>query len=302
MPAPNGNRRPWGDSSASAWAKRDTEVENLHLRLACDDQILRLDVAVNHPFLGGMLKPERNLAGQHGGEPHRQRTFLRDKPVETDPLDELHHEKERSTRFPRVVRGDDVMMLQLGRGANLLLEAGDGVGFRGQVRRDHLDRDDAAHQQILGLVDRPHASRAKLVDDAVARVIDEPGRNLFIGAGGEKGRGRPAGLDRVRFGRGGAGQIRKRVLRHELELAAACFACPHVPGDHGQFVSREVAASECGQCFRLGTSRSGHSAPILPTKQPRLTFKMARKMQNCLPCISPWLVFHCLSDGSSGLA
>ena len=68
-----------------------------------------------------------------------------------------------------VVDRDDVRVVGDARGGSrLALEAARGRGVRGEARREHLDRDEAAEQLVLGSPDRRHPAVGDVADDAVA--------------------------------------------------------------------------------------------------------------------------------------
>ncbi len=72
-----------------------------------------------------------------------------------------------------VVDGDDVRVLELGRDLGLALEAVEqlveaGPGRGQALEPDGLDRDHAAEDLVLGLVDRAEGARPELLDDLVA--------------------------------------------------------------------------------------------------------------------------------------
>src|SRR5262245_48145849 len=61
------------------------EVEDFHLALARQHEVLRLDVAVDRAALEGVLQLPRRLAGVVTGVCHGQRTALLDELGEADP-------------------------------------------------------------------------------------------------------------------------------------------------------------------------------------------------------------------------
>ena len=83
----------------------------------------------------------------------------------------LGHQKVDVAVVPGVERPHQVLVIELGLGADLAGEAGDGVG-RGAMPRQHLDRHDAAHQPVLGLEHLAHAALADRVDDLVGSEVE----------------------------------------------------------------------------------------------------------------------------------
>jgi hypothetical protein len=99
----------------------DAEVEDLHDLLRHED-VVRLDVAVNDPFLvrlGQSIARMRRDAHRVGGE-HRA---ARDHGGERVALDELHGDEERVALLVDRVDGGDVRMVELRDRARLAQEA-----------------------------------------------------------------------------------------------------------------------------------------------------------------------------------
>ena len=103
----------------------------------------------------------------------RQRAVLLDERREVAAVDELHDEILDVAGLARVVGGDDVRMLEPGGGVHFALEALDGRFVFHRGGRHHLQRDDALHPPMLGLVDLAHAAGADLGEDHVV-AHDQP--------------------------------------------------------------------------------------------------------------------------------
>ncbi len=178
------------------------EVEDLDLAAGRPHQVLRLDVAVDHPVLEGVLEPQRRLAGVLARLADRQRPAALDQPGQVGPLDELHDQHVRLPGLLGVVGGHDVRVRGQARGRlDLAAEPLDERLVAQQVAADHLERNRPVHQPMLGPVDRPHAAGAEGLDYPVARVVvqllGEPGKQWRVG--GRAGGGRLI----VEGGRGG---------------------------------------------------------------------------------------------------
>jgi hypothetical protein len=143
------------------------EVEDLDRAGGVEQQVGRLDVAVDHAFLVGVGQPAGRLHDIADRPLHRQRPFLTHQPGEVTPLDVLHDEEVDAIVLARVVRRDDVRVAQAGHGLGLVLEALQPA----RVSPARLGKDFEGHapaqRQLLGLVDDPHAAAADLADDAV---------------------------------------------------------------------------------------------------------------------------------------
>jgi hypothetical protein len=132
-----------------------------------EQDVLRLDVAVNDPLPVGVVERPRHLPGDPHGVLHRQ-VLLAGKPVaERFAIDERHHIEDRRLDPARVMERQDVRMLQVGRGADLGQEplgAEDG----GQLGAEDLERHLAVVPEVVGQVDRGHAALAERALDRVA--------------------------------------------------------------------------------------------------------------------------------------
>jgi hypothetical protein len=133
------------------------EVEHLDVAVRAHHHVLRLDVAVYDA--GGVRAREGqgDLTGDLGD--HLQRDAL------------LHHRPERAAvhqllndvviagrRSPRFVNGDDVGVIEGGRGARLAKEPLDGGRPSGAAGRQNLDRDLAAQASVDPSIDFTHAA------------------------------------------------------------------------------------------------------------------------------------------------
>ena len=72
-------------------------------------------------------------------------------------------------RFLDVVNRADVDVIDRRGRARLLKEASLRVGVAHELRREELERHEAAKPEVLGLVDHTHPASADLGDDAIVR-------------------------------------------------------------------------------------------------------------------------------------
>ena len=102
------------------------EVEDLDhgaVALAGEHQVARLDVAVDHAVLVGVLQAQRRLVHVVAGLGHRQRPAGLDQLRQVESLDVLHRQDEALADAEGRVGRDDVGMMQLGRVADFGEEA-----------------------------------------------------------------------------------------------------------------------------------------------------------------------------------
>ena len=177
------------------------EVEHLDRRLvplAGEHQVARLDVAVDEPFLVGVLEPQGRLVDEVAGVGHRQRPLGLDHLGQVEPLDVLHREDDALAEPDGGVGRDDVRVAELGDGPDLAEEAVEHAGAFHDLPPHHLEHLVAAHQRVVGQVDHAHAAPAELPLDLVIGVVGQARRERV---GRRRCRGiralvapRPAGL------------------------------------------------------------------------------------------------------------
>ncbi len=150
--------------------------------------VLGLDVAVDHAVAVGVVERARHLARDPDRVRHRELLLPREPVAERLPFHEGHDVEEKLGdwaigRFgdwtagdPRIEQGQDVRVLQRGGGADLGEEPL-GADHRGQLGAEHLDRHLAVVPQVLGQVHRGHPAMPQLPLDAVAvgKGAGEPG-------------------------------------------------------------------------------------------------------------------------------
>ena len=165
------------------------------LPLAGEHQVAGLDVAVDHAVLVGVLQAQGRLVDEVAGVGHRQRPAGLDQLRQVEALDVLHGQDEALAEAEGRVGGDDVGVVELGRGADLAEEAVEHAAAVDEVAADDLEHLLAAHERVLGQVDDAHAAAAQLAEDLVIGVVGQS-------------RGQRAGRRRCR-GRRAAGQHRQ---------------------------------------------------------------------------------------------
>ena len=171
----------------------DAEIGHFHPALLVEQQVLRLDVAVHHAVVVGVL--ERFADRRHDG----QRLFRgepagRHRLAQVDPVDVLHHQVVEPARLAEIVDGDDVRVVQRGQHPGLrgepLGEAGVGAAFGGQDLEGHHP----AQGLLPGLVHHPHAAAAEALEDLQLGEMRGEDRRA------ERFRGRGGRLARLRRG------------------------------------------------------------------------------------------------------
>ena len=154
------------------WWRRQlgqAEVEDLRLPAAGDEDVGRLDVAVDDAGRCARRRARRR-SGWPCPAPAPGRMGLPcDAVLQRLAFQALHDDEGLALVLADVVDGADVRMVQGGGGAGLALEALERLLIAGELRRQELEGHEAAQARVLGLVDHAHAAAAQLVDDAIVR-------------------------------------------------------------------------------------------------------------------------------------
>ena len=146
------------------------EVRQVRAVVRADEDVRRLDVAVNEPARMGGVQRGRDLAGDRERAPHGQPALLGDQRLQVGPLDAGHRDPEEVVVLARVVDRDDVGVVERGREPRLAQEAVAEVGFA-EPRREELQRGPAPQAYVLGPVDDAGAAATELLDDPVAAEL-----------------------------------------------------------------------------------------------------------------------------------
>jgi hypothetical protein len=145
----------------------DAKVGHQGRAVLRQQDVLRLDVAVDHAVLVGVFEGAGRFAGDLHGVVQRQLALAAEPVAQRLALDVGHGEPELSGSLARVEHGQDVGVLQPG-GKVDLAEEPLRPEARGQLGVKHLERDGAAVLEVLRQPDRSHATAAEL---ALERVL-----------------------------------------------------------------------------------------------------------------------------------
>ncbi len=145
----------------------DAEVRYERAAVLGEEQILGLDVPVNHPVVVGILERPGGVGGNPKCILHRQLRLAPQAIAEALTFDEGHGEPELPGGFPGVVNREDMRVLQAGGEPDFTLEAF-GTERRRQLRVHHLQGHLAVVPEVAGQVDRGHAPAAELALEEVA--------------------------------------------------------------------------------------------------------------------------------------
>ena len=135
----------------------DPEVRHERAAVLGEEQVLGLDVPVNHSVVVGILERPGGVGGNPKCILHRQLRLAPQAVAETLPFDEGHGEPELPGGFPGVMNSEDMGVLQAGGEPDFTLEAF-GAERRRQLGVQHLEGDRAVVPEVVGEVDRGHAA------------------------------------------------------------------------------------------------------------------------------------------------
>ena len=198
------------DLGAGAVARHERDAEVGHLGdvvLPADQDVGRLEIAVDHPLVVGRADAGRDLAEDGERLLHGEGIALAhvrgDEAIEALPVDVLHHQVEVRPLHGDGAQVDDGGVVDLGERAALGQGAGADVLAVGQLAAHGLDDHVEAGVDVAGEVDDAHAPFAENTQDGVF-LVDQ-------GARGEVLRGDERFGPRSSGGRRGLEGCRKRL-------------------------------------------------------------------------------------------
>ena len=146
----------------------EAEVEDLHHPVAGDDQVRRLDVAMDDAAAVGLGEAKGDLRGDIQRLLDAQRPAL-DLAAQGLAVVERHGEIEAAVRrVSELQDGAEIGMVEAGRGARLLLEPLARPRIAGQLRGQEFEGDGAREPGVPSLVDHPHPATAEQLQDLEA--------------------------------------------------------------------------------------------------------------------------------------
>jgi hypothetical protein len=151
--------------SVSVSSARDAEVSQ-HRVTVGEEDVLRLDVAVDHAVRVRGGERVRHLARELHGFIHRERTGALEPVAERLAGEEGRHVVQQPVARAEGEHREDVRVLDLRGNSRLALEAGDARLAR-ELRRKHLYHHLAPQARVLGDEDVTHPTASQLADESV---------------------------------------------------------------------------------------------------------------------------------------
>ena len=145
---------------------RQAEVEDLHAALVADEDVSRLDVAVDDPLGVRRVQSISQLDGEIEHVGHRDWRAL-DAVAQRLALERFHHDERRAVVVPDVEHRADAGVAERAGRAGFEAEALEGGFVAGRFGRQELEGDLAAETPVFGEVDHAHAAGAQGFQDPV---------------------------------------------------------------------------------------------------------------------------------------
>ena len=144
------------------------EVEDLDGVVGADEHVGGLDVAVHHVVGVRVVQPVGSLGADLQDAGKGKGFLLLEEGFEVRPLQQFHDDVGSAPLLAQVVDGDDVHMVEVGRGAGLHVKPLAEVGVVGELAGHGLDGHFPVQDRVEGLVDDAHGAPA---DDPVQIVF-----------------------------------------------------------------------------------------------------------------------------------
>ncbi len=145
-------------TSFRAHPPRETEIENLASAVAREKEVLRLQIAVDDPFVVSRGQRSRDLDPQTCGLGDGERT-ARQGLVKALSLEELRDQIGDAALVPDVVYRENVRMVQSRSGPCFELETPGALGIGSELSREDFDGDFSTEPAVTGPVNLAHSTR-----------------------------------------------------------------------------------------------------------------------------------------------
>ena len=144
-----------------------SEVGDGHAPAAVDENVLRLQVAMNHALLVRRLQPFADLPEDVHGLRKGQPAFAAHHRREVLAGDVLHGQKLHAAGLAEVIDAEDVLVRDVAGELNLAFESLQDRRVTGKIEADDFQSDVAIELTIAGEVDLPHPTLPELLHDVV---------------------------------------------------------------------------------------------------------------------------------------
>ena len=145
----------------------DPEIRELDLPVLGQQEVGRLDVAVDDPPIVGMSQRPAGLDADLGDLPPREHPAPPQLLFQAAPVDQLHGVEQDPILFAEAEELHDVGVVELPQGLDLDREALAKIGLVGQRGRQDFDRRRLVGLDVHAFVDRPHAAASQRPTHAI---------------------------------------------------------------------------------------------------------------------------------------
>jgi hypothetical protein len=145
---------------------RESEVQNLGAAAGGDEDVGRLDVAVDDARGVSRIQSVEYFHGDGAQRLHIERTIA-DALLQRRSVQKLHGDEGAPVLLADVVDRADVRVVQRGGGARVAPEARPRARIRGELGGQELERDKPLEPRVLRPVDNSHPAAAELSHDAI---------------------------------------------------------------------------------------------------------------------------------------
>jgi lipoyl(octanoyl) transferase len=157
---------------------RQAQIEHLDHAVVPQQQVARLDIAVDDVFRMGVFKSERRLQRAVQSLLDLEGPLAADFAGEVHAADKIHHQKIVAFDLAGVERGDDVRMRQRRSDLDLPPEPLHRFDVLRLGRQDELHRDVALHQHVMSAIDLAHAAVSNGLNQQIAAEHELVGFSL----------------------------------------------------------------------------------------------------------------------------
>ncbi len=156
------------DPDSRVRCARDPEIDHPHVPAPIDEDVGRLDVAMDDAALVCGLQRTSHIDDDAERDVERHPSVALEEVLQVLPVHELHDDEVGALIRTGVVDRRDVRVVQRGRGTRFLAEPRDEFGIGCEARAEHLYRHATIEQVVVCPVNERHAAFAEQLDQAVA--------------------------------------------------------------------------------------------------------------------------------------
>ncbi len=155
-------------ASSPSGELRQSEIQNLGVAALGDENVCRIDIAMNDAMRVRGVQRVGNLDSEPEQKVNFQRT-PRNAVHQGHAVQKFHGDEGFAVQLTNVVNRTNIRMIQRRCGFGFELKTGERLRIMSNLLGQELERDEAMQPHVLGLINHPHAAAAEFLDDAVVR-------------------------------------------------------------------------------------------------------------------------------------